>query len=89
MNIRLNLPLNRVEGDLEVGVELTDGRCNDAWCSGTMYRAFECILVGRGALDGLSWSSLHESVGFAAPLTLWPRLWPSRISRGSRHLRGL
>lgn len=49
----LDLPLNRVEGDLEIRVELQDGRVADAWCSGTMFRGFERIMVGRGALDGL------------------------------------
>jgi len=49
----LTLPMNRVEGDLELRVELEDGVVSDAWSSGTMYRGFERILVGRGALDGL------------------------------------
>jgi hydrogenase large subunit len=51
--LTLNVPINRVEGDLEVRVELEDGVVTDAWCSGTMYRGFEKILEGRGALDGL------------------------------------
>lgn len=49
----LNIPLNRVEGDLEIRVELQDGRVADAWSSGTMYRGIENILVGRSPLDGL------------------------------------
>ncbi len=49
----LNIPLNRVEGDLEIRIELQDGRVADAWSSGTMYRGIENILVGRGSLDGL------------------------------------
>lgn len=49
----INVPLNRVEGDLEVRVEFDDGVVADAWSSGIMYRGFENILVGRGALDGL------------------------------------
>ncbi|MBI4494551.1 MAG: nickel-dependent hydrogenase large subunit [Chloroflexi bacterium] len=49
----LNVPLNRVEGDLELRVELESGVVADAWSSGTMYRGFERLLVGRGALDGL------------------------------------
>ncbi|MDD5240234.1 MAG: nickel-dependent hydrogenase large subunit [Sulfuricella sp.] len=48
-----DIPLNRVEGDLEIRVELENNRVVDAWSSGTMYRGFENILVGRGALDGL------------------------------------
>jgi hydrogenase large subunit len=49
----LNVPINRVEGDLELRVRLEDGRVTEAWSSGTMYRGFERILVGRGAMDGL------------------------------------
>ena len=49
----INVPLNRVEGDLEIRVELDGGLVSDAWSSGTMFRGFENILTGRGALDGL------------------------------------
>ncbi len=49
----LRIPLNRVEGDLEIRVEIDGGTVTDAWSSGTMFRGFERILVGRGALDGL------------------------------------
>jgi hydrogenase large subunit len=51
--ITISVPLNRVEGDLELQVELDKGRISDAWSSGTMYRGFEKILIGRGPLDGL------------------------------------
>ncbi len=51
--IRLQVPLNRVGGDLEIQVEVQDGVVTDAWSSGIMYRGFENLLVGRGALDGL------------------------------------
>lgn len=47
------VPLNRVEGDLEVRAQISDGVVVEAWCSGTMYRGFENIMVGRGAMDGL------------------------------------
>lgn len=50
--VTLNVPLNRVEGDLEIRVEVDDGVVSDVWSSGTMYRGFEKILVGRGSLDG-------------------------------------
>lgn len=49
----LNVPVNRVEGDLDIKVEMADGVVVDAWCSGTLFRGFEQILVGRGAMDGL------------------------------------
>jgi uptake hydrogenase large subunit len=52
-SVRLNVPLNRVEGDLEIRVEVESGVVTDAWSSGTMYRGFEKMLTGRGALDGL------------------------------------
>lgn len=46
-------PLNRVEGDLEVRLEFEKGIVTQAQCSGIMYRGFENILLGKGALDGL------------------------------------
>jgi uptake hydrogenase large subunit len=49
----LTLPLNRAEGDLEIRVEIEDGIITDAWSAGTMFRGFERIMLGRGALDGL------------------------------------
>lgn len=48
-----DIPLNRVEGDLEIRVELENDRIVDAWSSGTMFRGFENLLKGRGPLDGL------------------------------------
>ncbi|MBF0119226.1 MAG: nickel-dependent hydrogenase large subunit [Desulfobacterales bacterium] len=50
---KINIPLNRAEGDLEIWVDISDGVVSNAWSSGTMYRGFERILTGRGALDGL------------------------------------
>ena len=49
----INVPLNRVEGDLEVSAEIEDGVVVDARASATMYRGFEKILKGRSAFDGL------------------------------------
>jgi len=49
----LQMPVNRVEGDLDLKVEVADKYVVEAWCSGTMFRGFEQILVGRGPLDGL------------------------------------
>jgi len=50
---RLNIPVNRAEGDLEISVEIADGIVTDAWSSGTMFRGFEEMMIGRGPLDGL------------------------------------
>lgn len=52
-SITINVPMNRVEGDLEISVEIDDGVVANAWSSGTMFRGIERMLVGRGALDGL------------------------------------
>ncbi len=49
----INIPINRAEGDLEVKVEVKDGVIEEAWSSGTMFRGFEEMMRGRGALDGL------------------------------------
>jgi len=46
-------PLNRVEGDLKIRIEIDEGVISDAWCTGTMYRGFENIMVGRSPLDSL------------------------------------
>jgi hydrogenase large subunit len=45
--------MNRVEGDLEVRAEIDGGVVSEARCSGTMFRGFERIMIGRGPLDGL------------------------------------
>jgi len=47
------VPMNRVEGDLEVQLEITDGTVTDARSVGTMFRGFETLLKGRSPLDSL------------------------------------
>jgi hydrogenase large subunit len=49
----LRVPFNRVEGDLDIRVEIKDGQVSEAWVSGTMFRGFETMMIGRGPLDGL------------------------------------
>lgn len=46
-------PFNRVEGDLEVHLELAQGRVQSARVNATMYRGFEQILQGKHPLDAL------------------------------------
>lgn len=55
MSVRriVDIPVNRVEGDLELRLEIADGAVVDAWSGGTMFRGFEHMLEGRGAFDGL------------------------------------
>ncbi len=47
-------PFNRVEGDLEVQLEVTDGRVTQARVSASMYRGFEVILLGRDPMDAMT-----------------------------------
>lgn len=49
----INIPINRAEGDLEIRVEIENGIVTEAWSAGTMFRGFEGMMQGRGALDGL------------------------------------
>jgi hydrogenase large subunit len=46
-------PFNRVEGDLEVTLDVQDGRVASAQVNATMYRGFEQILQGKPAHDAL------------------------------------
>ncbi|OEJ65330.1 nickel-dependent hydrogenase large subunit [Magnetovibrio blakemorei] len=46
-------PFNRVEGDLEVNLEIHDGQVVEAQAISPLYRGFEAILQGRPALDAL------------------------------------
>lgn len=46
-------PFNRVEGDLEVRLEVIDGRVESAHVNATMYRGFEQLLQQKPAHDAL------------------------------------
>lgn len=47
-------PFNRVEGDLEIRLEIDNGRVSAAYTNSPMFRGFERMLVGKGALDALT-----------------------------------
>lgn len=47
-------PFNRVEGDLEVTLDIADGVVRDARVTAPMYRGFERILAGRAPEDALA-----------------------------------
>ncbi|MCB1802526.1 MAG: nickel-dependent hydrogenase large subunit [Gammaproteobacteria bacterium] len=51
---RLIGPFNRVEGDLEVQVEITDDQVSQAWVNSPLYRGFEQILAGKDPRDALT-----------------------------------
>ncbi|MDP1789473.1 MAG: nickel-dependent hydrogenase large subunit, partial [Methylibium sp.] len=46
-------PFNRVEGDLEVTLDIADGRVSSARVNAPMYRGFEQILRGKNPHDAL------------------------------------
>ncbi|WP_287962775.1 nickel-dependent hydrogenase large subunit, partial [Alcanivorax sp.] len=51
--ITLEMPLNRVEGDLDVQLTIENGQVVEAKSIGTLYRGFENMLSGRDPLDAL------------------------------------
>jgi len=53
MKVELRIPINRVEGDLDINVVIEDNKIVDAKSIGVMYRGFENILKGRDPLDSL------------------------------------
>lgn len=53
MKTKKIIPLNRVEGDLEIHLEIDDGTVTEARSVGIMYRGFETLLLGRAPLDSL------------------------------------
>ncbi len=46
-------PFNRVEGDLEVHLEIDGGHVTQARVNSTLFRGFEQILIGKAPLDAL------------------------------------
>jgi len=55
MSRRIIGPFNRVEGDLEVQLDIEDGQVNDAWVVSPMYRGFEQMLHGKKPTDAMSY----------------------------------
>lgn len=47
-------PFNRVEGDLEVSLDIADGRVQAAYVNSPLYRGFEQILLGKEPADALT-----------------------------------
>jgi len=75
MSRRIVGPFNRVEGDLEVHLEIGGAVVEDAWVVSTLYRGFEQILHGKLPGDALVYTpricgicSVSQSVATAAAL---------------------
>jgi hydrogenase large subunit len=71
-------PFNRVEGDLEVTLDVADGRVAAARVNATMYRGFEQMLQGKAPHDALVYvpricgiCSVSQSVAAAYALADW------------------
>jgi len=68
-------PFNRVEGDLEVKIDIDGDRVADAWVTSPLYRGFEHMLVGKDPRDALVYApricgicSVSQSVAAATAL---------------------
>ncbi len=86
-------PFNRVEGDLEVTLEVKDGRVAEAWAGSPLYRGFEQILRGKHPMDALMFApricgicSVSQSMASAAALADAMGLSPAPNGRITRNL---
>ncbi len=68
-------PFNRVEGDLEIRLEVEDGQVAAAYANSPLFRGFERMMVGKGPLDALTITpricgicSISQSMAAAAAL---------------------
>jgi hydrogenase large subunit len=68
-------PFNRVEGDLEVRLDVADGVVREARVVSTLYRGFERVLAGKAPADALVYApricgicSVSQSIAAAAAL---------------------
>ena len=46
-------PFSRLEGDLQIKVDVEEGHIVRAHASGTLYRGFEALLRGRDPMDAI------------------------------------
>lgn len=77
-------PFNRVEGDLEVTLEIDAGRVRTAQVTAPLYRGFENVLIGKTPLDALVFvpricgiCSVSQSAAAAAALRAAMGLTPA------------
>lgn len=47
-------PFNRVEGDLEIRLDVSDGQVQAAYTNSPMFRGFERMLLGKNPMDALT-----------------------------------
>jgi len=75
MSRRVVGPFNRVEGDLEISLDIAGGEVKGAWVNSPLYRGFEQILAGKDPRDALVYTpricgicSVSQSMAAAAAL---------------------
>jgi len=68
-------PFNRVEGDLEIRLEVEDGQVSAAYANSPMFRGFEVMMLGKDPMDALTITpricgicSISQSAAAAAAL---------------------
>ncbi|WP_299629181.1 nickel-dependent hydrogenase large subunit [uncultured Tateyamaria sp.] len=68
-------PFNRVEGDLEIRLEVAEGRVTNAYANSPMFRGFEQMMLGKVPIDALTITpricgicSISQSAAAAAAL---------------------
>lgn len=81
---RLLGPFNRVEGDLEVEVEVEQGRISKAWVNSPLFRGFEAILHNKAPMDALVYTpricgicSVSQSVAAAQAIAQVQNIQPT------------
>jgi len=87
-------PFNRVEGDLEVSLDLDAGRIRSAQVNSPLFRGFEQVLIGRSPLDALAIvpricgiCSVSQSAAAAAALADAMGIVPTVNGKISRNLK--
>ena len=95
MTTRILGPFNRVEGDLEVHLDIADGRVTAARVNSPLYRGFEQMLPGKSPLDALvivpricGICSVAQSAAAAAALRVFMGLTPPPNGRLAEQLVG-
>jgi hypothetical protein len=95
MTTRILGPFNRVEGDLEVHLDIADGKVAAARVNSPLYRGFEQMLPGKSPLDALvivpricGICSVAQSAAAAAALRDLMGLTPPPNGRLAEHLIG-
>lgn len=78
-------PFNRVEGDLEIRLDVADGQVRAAYANSPLFRGFERMLLGKNPMDALTITpricgicSISQSVAAALALADAAGVTPSR-----------